>query len=324
MERRGLNEQVFGILVHEAENPCIGSGALFLGFRHGPEPGGIHVAVANEPDKRCGASVLFGQLFLQQRGSGGKSAPERRKAAAVRIITENKVGMVQGIFHLRTPEIRFRKRGAEGEKGAQIKQEIRKLLIPDHDRGIPGFPGIVRQPFLAEGMIAGNIMPGIALQHEIIAVAFCSLCRKAVAPVVSVRGFHKLGGIIGVNVSVDPERCLIVAHLRHQVETLSIQFIRYGVGEMKPAVNALTAPAAAGGGKECLIRRGMERGPGFIQAQYTGGAHRMEHPFIEDIAESFEFSDGLIHARIRLHGIPRFLSVHSAIIQENLPVCGEK
>ena len=84
----GLHEQVFGVFLHQVQLIGVGAGAFLFGLADGPEPGGIHVAVADQAHPRSLAAVGAGKLLLQDGRGGAQRGTELLLCAAVGIVIQ--------------------------------------------------------------------------------------------------------------------------------------------------------------------------------------------------------------------------------------------
>ena len=241
-----LDKGVFRILLHEVQLVGIGAGALLNGLIDMPQPGSVHVRMADDAHRGGGGAVMPGQSRSHNLLALVQSRIEFLAADAGGIIIEH---LVQGQHHV--DELSLAVAGLVQDfhqlvEGAQVKVEVSDFVVLHADvHGGEGEPEIV-VGILLKRHGAHDIVARIEFQVNFDLLASLGVLHQHIAVVVAVAGDHDLGGIGAEGLAVHPQQGFVAAHLGPEEQGTSRIFFGNLIGGFEPAIDVFAAPDIPG------------------------------------------------------------------------------
>ena len=251
-----LDELVFRVLLHEAHLVCVGPGALFDGDAGGPQPGRIHMGVADDS-----------RLWGAERGPLGQSRghdPLALEKGVFKLLSADAGGVVvkdlveggEGVDDLRLAIAGVVQDLGQLVQGPEVKEEVGHPVVFDADlhgfegEGEVGFPGLLK------GVAALDVVPGVTFQGDVDLLAGFWVFGDEVAVVVAV-----FGGEDAEGAAVHPEHGLAVSDFGPQEQRGPGQLPGDLEAGLEPAVDGLAAPLGPDGhGVEKALVRNLVKG----------------------------------------------------------------
>ena len=307
VESGALHKGVLGILLHQVQLVGVGAGALLDGFAHMPQPGGVHMGVADDAYGRSGGAVVACQGGRHDLLTLFQCRIEFLAADALGVIVQHFVESQHHIDELCLAVAGFIQHFHQLGEGAEIEIEIGDLVVFDADfHGAEGEAEVAVIRFF-QGHTAHHIVTGIEFQINVDFLSGLGLFHQHIAVVVAVAGHNDFCGKGAEGFSVHPQHGFIAADSGPQEQRPSCILLGHGIAGFEPAVGAFPAPDISGldGGKQAVLRDGVQRFAGLVSGnrQVTD---LLENSSVQGVFKALQLSDHPLDLLVIQHGFPSF------------------
>ena len=245
VQRGGLDELIARVLLHQSQRVGVGARAFAYRFRHRPEPGGIHVAVTEDPDAAEDAAVAAGKERTRDRERIAHAFHDFFVGSILRIQHEHVVDPLERLLRARRNEVAVRQTPCRVQQLADVEDHREDLFVARADlRAVKGVAeGLtrVRRKVVIIGVGVRVIVSGVAFEREIQRVAgfeFAKILRRVVtADKVAVLRVED-----ALRRAVQEKQLLVAAAIGQHIERLPVQIGGHGEVAFDPEVLPFFAP----------------------------------------------------------------------------------